>query len=204
LATAASDEEIRRLAREILSEPAFARWRPAASDSLSRWITEWLQWLASFLTGQADVSLAAYALFWTIVALLLYLVVTQVVRTVRAMRAPRASSAAALPDARPVDFVAQAEAFEREGRYLEAAHCLHLGCIESLVQSGVLRLSRSEPNRTLRTRLRASSLSAADSEELCSLLDRMESSWFRTRDADSPLYEAWRSAHRRIVGGAAR
>ncbi len=201
---AGSDEEIRRLAREILSEPEFARWRPAAMGSLEETLIEWLNWIVRFLSGTADVSLAAYVVFWCALAAFVLLLGSQAVRTIRAVRAPRVAVARPTREARTTDFAAEAEAFAREGRYLEAAHCLHLACIEALLQRGVLRLSRSEPNRTLRARLRASSLPAADSEELCRLLDSMESSWFRTRQADAPLYEAWRAAHRRLAGGAAR
>jgi hypothetical protein len=199
----ASDEEIRRLAREILLEPEFAKWRRQSYEHLEKLFGEWLRWIASFLSGTADVSLAAYVLFWSVVGALLFLITRSAVRTIRAARAPRADVVRPSGGSPCVDFAREAESLARDGRYLEAAHRLHLACIEALLRRKVLHLARFEPNRTLRARLRASTLPAADSRELCELLDRMESSWFRTREADESLYQAWRAAYVRIDGSGA-
>jgi hypothetical protein len=90
------------------------------------------------------------------------------------------------------------------GRFLDAAHCLHLACIQALVERGVVELSRSEPNRTLRRRVRASTLAGADAELWCALLDRTETAWFRSRSDEPDLYESWLSLHDRLLALPAR
>ena len=193
-----SEEHIRGLAHDILSEPEFVRFRHDPSSFSWEWLKDWLRWFLSFLNGTADVSLAAYLLFWGTLVAIALLIVVQAVWALRAVRHARTPDASTQRTAGAADLAAQADAFARDGRFLEAAHCLHLACIESLLRSDVLQLSRSDPNRTLRRRLASSRLAPEKVAEMCALLDRMETSWFRTRHEDPSLYEAWHGLHERL------
>jgi len=78
---------------------------------------------------------------------------------------------------------------------------MHLACIDRLLREGVLQLHRHDPNRTLRRRLRATSLSEDLKSVFLLLLERLERRWFRDRTAegsDRELYEGWRNLHDRL------
>jgi hypothetical protein len=95
--------------------------------------------------------------------------------------------------------MADAEDFAGRGRFVEAAHCAQLASLELLLRKRCLELERSDPNRTLRLRLREARLPAAIRDRFVLLLDRLEGSWFRDRVADRELYSDWRSLHAQIA-----
>jgi hypothetical protein len=95
-------------------------------------------------------------------------------------------------------FVVEAEALAARGRFLEAARQLQLAVIQLLLRRRVLDLTRSDPNRTLRTRLRDAHMPEADRRDLLGLIDAFERGWFRDRREDPELYESWRAVHARL------
>ena|SRR5436309_11982693 len=62
----------------------------------------------------------------------------------------------------------------------------------------VLELGRSDPNRTLRRRLRDAALPEAERGDLLALIDWLEQRWFRDRSEERELYDRWRSLHARL------
>jgi len=197
---ALSDERIRELAHAILSRREYARFRPFDAELMLRflrWLEDGMRWLSNLY----EVSpLLWYALF---VSLLLAsaALLAHVVWTVRA--ALRASAPAPPRRAREEGphFDREAEQLAAAGRLLEAAHAMHLACIERLLRSGTLELRRHEANPTLRQRLAAAPLAPAQRGEFLRLLDALEARWFRDptpRVRDAELFEGWRALHRRL------
>lgn len=190
--------EVRQVAREILRRPEFARWRAVEWEGAAAWFKEWLEWVLEFLAGTAPVRPIVYLLFWGTLILLMLLLSAHVIWTLRSALRLRATPASHPESTTPIDLSATARDLAGDGRFLEASRCLYLACLDRLLQRGLLELSRSEPNRTLRRRLRQSSLPAEQTEELCRLLDRTETAWFRTRREEPELYEGWMRMLRRI------
>jgi hypothetical protein len=98
--------------------------------------------------------------------------------------------------------VAEGEALAREGRFLEAAHAMHLACLAVLLGAGALELRRHDPNRTLRRRIARAAIPEGARRDFLALLGRLERRWFRDRspaDDDRELFDAWRSLHARLA-----
>ncbi len=203
-AEAISDERARELAVEIVSRAEYARF--AAPDfsvfNVPEWIAGLLGWVARlYETSRPLWFLLVFGLLALALALL-----GHVVWTIRA--AIRASEAAAkpapVPERRRLDL--EAEALAAEGKLLEAAHAMHLACVERLVQRGFVELRRHDPNRTLRVKLASAALGGATRGEFLRLLDWLEERWFRdpTPDPrDAELLGAWRELHARLGQAAA-
>ncbi len=193
----ASDERVRELASEILAREEYAAWRIDV-DAWRR-VIEWLQGWTEWLEG---LRLDAPALYWLVVVGLLLLslvLLAHVVWTVhRAVSAPVPEAARGAVRDRP-GLLVLAEGFAREGRYLEAARHVELATLELLLESRVIELGRSEPNRVLRRRLREAPLPEAERRELLGLVDRLERRLFRDRVEDPELYAGWRTLHRRVA-----
>ena len=203
-AEAISDERARELAVEIVSRAEYARFAVPdfAGFDAPGWIADLLGWLARLYE-------TAFPL-WLLLVLGLFAVALgllgHVVWTIRA--AIRASDSAVAParaaERRRLDL--EAEALAAEGKLLEAAHAMHLACVERLVQRGVDELRRHDPNRTLRVKLASAALGAAPRAEFLRLLDWLEERWFRdpTPDPrDAELLGAWRELHARLGQAAA-
>lgn len=197
---ALSDERVRELAHTILTRREYARFRPLDPEllgSLTRWLADAVRWLADLY----DVSpLLWYALF---VSLLLAsaALLGHVVWTVRvALRASPPAPPRAPREEGP-RFEREAERLAAAGRLLEAAHAMHLACIERLLRAGALELRRHEANRTLRRRIASAGLAPAQRGEFLRLLDALEARWFRDpapRGGDAELFERWRALHGRL------
>jgi hypothetical protein len=184
------DAAIRALAADILRRSEYAQSR--ATD----WLRHVLEWLARLANDHPP-------LYWTSFGALLLVGIVLLVHLTIAIRsalwvAPRPE--AARGDASATSFVADADALAAGGRFLEAARRMQLAVIELLLRRRVVTLARSDPNRTLRARLREATLPAAERGELIALIDRVERSWFRDGAADRALYDAWRRAHERLLG----
>ena len=200
-AAAATDAQVRELAKQILSRPEYADWHAAAT---SRWqallqlLGHWIQrWLA--FTG--DLAINRPVLYWLLLGglfLVIALLLAHVVWSLRAALGARPPEAGEREAGAALDFADEAGRLAAAGRFLEAAHRLQLASIELLLQRHVLELARSEPNRTLRQRLRGASLPERERQELLDLLQRLEQQWFRDRRDDRDLYDSWRTLHERL------
>jgi hypothetical protein len=159
--------------------------------------------IAEFLRLLVGDSPVAAPLRWLVWAALLAIVIAALVLLTRALRAALIRSngavASAAPAAREQSLLGEAERLARLGRFLEAAHCAHLAALELLLQRRWIELTRSEPNRTLRQRLARTALPESERVAFASLLDRLESHWFRDRTGDRELYLAWRGLHARLA-----
>ena len=199
------DEEVRRLAAEILSQREYAIYRP--DDAWLGSLVEVLRLFERFRLWMAELYVVAPLLYWlfligllSVAALLLGHVVWSLRSALRAGE-PRPVR----QDQSPRDFVAEAEALASEGRFLDAARRMQLGCLELLLAGRVLELSRADPNRTLRRRIRQAALPSAQSSAFLSLLDRLEERTFRDAAADPDLYRGWLQLHHelRVAVGSA-
>jgi hypothetical protein len=221
-AAALGDERVRALADALLARSRYAGYRRPKS-TLQEWV-EWLaeflrdpgSWLPSWLTelwasiGEAllrffggflgDEPLALLMRFLLAGAVLATSawIVANVVRTLRAASPEGEAAQSASADAGDPGWLARAEGLAGQGRFLEAAHCTQLAALQLLLRGEWLALERSDTNRTLRQRLRAAPLPAAERGDFLALLDRLESRWFRDRAEDRDLYGAWRGLHARL------
>jgi hypothetical protein len=199
-AEALGDERVRELARTVLARPEYARFRPIDDELMTRFF-DWLRSALRWLTGLHETSpLLWYALFFALL-ITTGALIAHIVWTVRvALRTAQLAQPRREPDALP-SFDRDAERLAAAGRLLEAAHAMHLACIERLLRRSALELRRHEPNTTLRQRLGAAALAPAQRQEFLRLLDALEARWFRDPrpDArDSALFEDWRALHRRL------
>jgi hypothetical protein len=197
----ASDAEIRTLAQEILARPEYARWRAEPPA----WVFSWLRKLAGalhdILAWTTDLWRTRPLLYAVLVTTLLVVSMLLLAHVFLALRRAFQATAPDEPspkDSTAPDFVGEAEALARRGSFLEAAHRIQLAAIALLLKRRVIELSRSDPNRTLRRRLREASLASAERRDLLNLLDRFETCWFRDRAEDRDLYEEWRGLFERL------
>jgi hypothetical protein len=175
--TTPSDERVRELADEILSNPPYDAWNDLEYEGWLRFI-EWLSGFADWMDG---IYLDSPLLYWAILNGMLLLTAAllfHIVWAVRvALRAPP-------PAARTAT--------------MEESHRLALGSVQALVEEGHIELSRSDANRILRKRVLSAELPEELSSEFLRLLDRFEARWFRDRIEDADLYQEWRDLHARI------
>ena len=182
------DEQVRALAVTILKRSEFAFWHDTP------WLLSFIAWLSGL--READpVLYGALLVGLMVVALLLLAHVAWAVRRALAVPAPARpprSETAAPP------FLEEADALARRGMFLEAARRVQLAALDLLLRARVLELGRSDPNRTLRRRLRDASLPEAERGDLLALIDWLEQRWFRDRSEERDLYDRWRSLHARL------
>lgn len=216
-----TDERVRLLADEVLARSrydAYRRPKSALQELVERvaetlrgdWLPDWLldAWeaiksgLLSSLEGLLeDTPLAILARF-LLAGAIVAAAAAALAALVRALRGTPVAPDAARPGDRTsgdaVSWIAQAEGLAGAGRFLEAAHCTQLAALQLLLSREWLALGRSEPNRTLRRRLREARLPDSERADFLALLDRLESRWFRDRAEDRDLYGAWRGLHARL------
>lgn len=194
-----ADDRIRTVAADILSHAPYSQWRPQGSIE---WLFRFLDAIRDFfhwLDVLADTRPLLYAgLMLTLLALSVGLGAHIFYSLRLALRRPLESDRAAGADARP-GLAEDAQRLAAAGQFLDAAHHMQLAVIELLLQRGVLDLARSEPNRTLRARLRQARLPGAERDDLMGLIDQLERQWFRDRRPDPRLYEAWCRLHARLT-----
>lgn len=200
LASTPSDDQVRRLAAEILARPEYTRPRDALRSLAA--LSEWLRWLER-LFGLGSLIETNPLLYFVILAALLLAAAALIAHLVYSIRRALtwATPPARMQTAQGPGFSAEAAVLARQGRFLEASRRLQLGVLEALLQTRRLELSRSEPNRVLRRRLAEARLDDGERSDLLELLDRFETHWFRDREEDADLYEGWRSLYLRLAGG---
>lgn len=200
LASLPSDDQVRRLAADILGRPEYTRPRDALHTLAS--LTEWLRWLDR-LFGLGDLIETNPILYYVLLTALLLTAAALIAHIAYSIR--RALTWATPAPLPAVDegprFSAEAEELARQGRFLEAARRLQFGVLETLLQTRRLELSRSDANRVLRRRLAEANLADGERRDLLQLLDRFETRWFRDREEDAGLYEGWRSLYLRLARG---
>jgi len=193
-----SDERARELAREILSRPEYARFRPSVLlERFADWLSATLNWLSALY----EVNPALwYVLFLGLVGVALALL-AHVVWSVRVALRAAPPAPERRPAGEPPAFDREAEHLAADGRMLEAAHAMHLACIGRLLRSGALVLRRHDPNRTLRLRVAGAPLAPELRRDFAQLLDQLEARWFRDpvpQPRDRELFESWRSLNARL------
>jgi hypothetical protein len=195
--TTPSDERVRGLADEILSNPPYDAWNDLQYEGWLRFI----EWLSSFFEWMDGIYLDSPLLYWAVLNGMLLLTAAllfHIVWAVRvALRAPPPAARTATLEESPL-WAEEAGALASQGRFLEAAHRLALGSVQALVAEGHIELTRSDANRILRQRVLSAELPEELSSEFLRLLDRFEARWFRDRIEDPDLYQAWRDLHARI------
>jgi hypothetical protein len=219
-----TDEQARGTANEILSARAFTRWDTdyqawltfleQLADLIPDWLIETVVWISegfeSILDRIADF-LGFFGVFgdaregigWLAVCVLAAAFIALGWRwrhraTTRAApaaerRQPGRDHAAAMTSARTL---------ARSGHYLAAAHRVQLATLALLIEFDWLELARSDPNRTLRDRVRDSAIPKPEARRLIELVDRLEMLWFSERREDRTLFEDWQSLDERIVAVA--
>ena len=203
-----TDERVRALADEVLARSRYAAYRRPKSQlqELPDWLRDSWEAVKRGLLGSLegllnDTPLALLARF-LLATVIVVAVAAVMAALVRALRASPVAADAAEPDARgsvdEASWIVQAEGFAGAGRFLEAAHCTQLAALQLLLSREWLALERSEPNRTLRRRLREARLPDTERVDFLALLDRLENRWFRDRVEDRDLYGAWRGLHARL------
>jgi hypothetical protein len=226
-----SDEQAREVAREILARSEFTRWERDA-DAWLAWLERlvaatpdwlmgalgWLQeavvavlsGLARFLTLLGVFGAPGGIVGWLAAAILgaAFIVLVWRWRSER-MRTRRTRGGGPIVRRSHADALGEARALARAGHFLEAAHRIQLATLALLIESGWIDLARSDPNRTLRTRILESSLAEPERRQLVQLIDRLEALWFGPRLAGPDaslvhpeLFEAWLRLDERIVSQA--
>jgi hypothetical protein len=187
----------------VASRAEYARFAGPDQAVMMRIVTllrDLLDWMAAL----HDRSLGLWLLFMVGLLALSAVLLTHVVWTVRSALSASARGAEPPATGERKSLAREAEALAAAGRHLDAAHALHLACIERLVERGVLELRRHDPNATLRERLSGASVADGERGEFLRLLGWLEARWFRDRapDArDAELFSAWRLLHARLTAG---
>lgn len=196
-----SDSQVRDLAKEIIRRPEFAGWRELDLSGFP-WLAALRDWLLQLDDLFGSMVIQNPVLLWTIIyslALLAVLLIAHLVWTIRVALRASPIEISGLKVETGTDFVRLAEELATAGRFLDAAHCLQLACIEQLLRRRLITLSRSEPNRTLRRRLTGSAVPLQEQGRLVRLIDQTETAWFRDRSQDPVLYDGWRQMHSRLT-----
>ena len=217
----ATDEEVRSAAAEILAGSEFTRWHTdyeswlALLERIGGLTPDWM------IEGVAWVKRAASAIFewigevlrlfgvlgdvgegvgWVAVCVLIALsIVVAWNWQMRKTWHRQSSTAQRSPGRDHAEAIREAGALARMGQFLQAAHRVQLATLALLIEFDWLELARSDPNRTLRNRLRESALPKRERSELIALVDRLETLWFDAPREDRLLFEDWLSLDERIV-----
>ena len=200
---AASDEDIRRLAGELLSGEEYARYRidEEAWRAFFERLARGLDTLRVWFDGLRIESPLLYWMAVIALALVAGALLAHVAWSIRAaLRAgvPADERAAVAPRR---DLVEEAARLASEGRFLDAARRLEHACLDALMAQGAIELARGDANRVLRRRLVDAPLPEPRRRELLGLLDRLESRLFRDPVEDAELYLGWRRFHAHLQGG---
>jgi len=220
-----TDEQARQAADEILSGREFARWQSdyeswlAMLERIAELTPDWLisafVWFAEAIDVLLD-RLAGFLEFfgvfgdveegvgWVAVCLLVAaLIVLGRQWVVRMAEAPGSAAERRRPGRDHARAVKAARDLARDGHYLEAAHRVQLATLALLIEFDWLELARSDPNQTLRDRVRASAIPKPEAGRLIELVDRLETLWFSEPREDRVLFEDWLSLDERIANVAA-
>lgn len=216
-----SDEAARSTATEILASGEFTRWTTEYAswlrflERLADLIPDWLirlvswierslgrifDWIADFLGLFGISGDVSEGVGWLAVCTLAAAVIVLGWHwQSRRGFAQRARATPRNPGRIHADALREAVALAHRGRFLEAAHRVQLATLAMLIEFDWLELARSDPNRTLRDRVRESALPARERRRLIELVDRLERLWFDERREDRGLFEDWLSLDERLV-----
>lgn len=220
-----TDEQARLAAKEILSGRDFTRWHTdyeawlAILEQIAQLTPDWVieafawigsaieaifGWLADFLGFFGVFGDTREGIGWLAVCLLAAALIVLVRHWVtRLSPESRSSPERHRPGWDHASALKSARDLAREGHYLEAAHRVQLATLALLIEFDWLELARSDPNRTLRDRVRASALPRPEARRLIELVDRLETLWFSEPRDDRALFEDWLSLDERITKVAA-
>ena len=208
-----ADEAARDAAREILAREEFTRWNQdyeawlrlleRIAALIPEWVFDLLAWVANAVAtifGAIGRFLGFFGVFgdvsegigWLAVVVLAaaFIVLVFTWREHR-RRETRRSVSTRSPGRIHADALQEARALAGQGRFLEAAHRVQLATLAMLIELDWLELARSDPNRTLRDRVRDSALPERERRQLVALVDRLEALWFDEREDDPALFEEW-------------
>ena len=217
----ATDEELRNAAADILAGSEFTRWHTnyeswlTLLERIGELIPDWLfqllswvqraagtifEWIGEFLRLFGVFGDVGEGVGWVAVCILIAALIV-LGWNWRGRRALHHMSGAAQrsPGRGHAEAIREAGALARTGQYLEAAHRVQLATLALLIEYDWLELARSDPNRTLRDRVRASALPKLERRQLVGLVDRLEALWFDEPRDDRLLFEDWISLDERIV-----
>jgi len=217
----ATDEELRTAAAEILAGNEFTRWHSdyeswltlleRIGELIPDWLIQLLSWIQQGIRTILHWIGEVLGLFgvlgdvgegvgWVAVCVLAAAVIVLGWNwQVRKARRRTSEADLRMPGRNHADAIRDAGALARSGRYLEAAHRVQLATLALLIEFDWLELARSDPNRTLRSRVRESALPMRERGELIALVDRLEALWFDAPREDRSLFEDWLSLDGRIA-----
>lgn len=190
------EQAIADMAREILQRPEYARHR----NSRSEWGGSVLEAAADFLQSLAELRVSSPGLYWCLLGgllLLLALLVAHVTWVLRAALKPRPTERRE-PQEIETDFAERAQQLANRGQHLEAAHELLLASLRHAAHRRVLMLHPEHGNRRVCQELRQSALPRALRENLVSLIEETDATWFGHRGGGERLYQRWREALRQL------
>jgi len=216
-----TDEEARSAAKEILSAGDFTRWHLGYEawlvtleriiDLIPDWLIDAVSWLEAViktLVNSIGDLLSAFGVFgdpieglgWLGVCFLAAVLIVLGWRWVsRSQPESGASSNSPRLGRDHATALQRARDLASRGHYLEASHRVQLAILALLIEFDWLELARSDPNRTLRERVRGSALPKPEGRRLIELIDRLEKLWFDEPREDQDLFEDWLSLDERLV-----
>jgi hypothetical protein len=208
-----ADEAARDAAREILAGTRFTRWSEDYEawlrllERLGELVPDWLLDVGVWLKDAVQAIFSALGRFLSlfgifgdvgegigwIAACLIVAAAVVLVWGWREVRQRQTRPPAALRSSGHLhaDALREARVLAGQGQYLEAAHRVQLATLAMLIEFDWLELARSDPNRTLRDRVRNSRLPERERGQLVSLVDRLERLWFNEPEDDPVLFEDW-------------
>lgn len=196
-----TDERLRAIAREILDQDRYARWR--SDDVAVSWVAWLLAELADLQRAMADLASRSpmlFALLLTALGLVAVLLLGHVVWTIRRSLRPVDEHRPAQPIRRSPGEAAAALA--ERGRFLDAARLLQLAVLEHLARRHLVAVTPAESNAALAGRLEAAPLPDDLGDRTVTLLRALEYRWFRDRVEDEALYAAWLRLHGDVTAAA--
>jgi len=221
----ATDEELRNAAADILAGSEFTRWHTnyeswlTLLERIGELIPDWLiqvlswiqhaaraafQWIGEVLRLFGVLGDVGEGIGWVALCILAAALIVLGWNWQVGKARHRASGAAQRsPGRNHAEAIREAVALARRGEYLEAAHRVQLATLALLIEFDWLELARSDPNRTLRDRVRGSAIPKPEARRLIELIDRLEMLWFSERHDDRALFEDWLTLDERIVKVAA-
>ena len=216
-----TDEAARSAATEILSANEYTRWYNdyeawlAVLERIAELVPDWLievgswiertlstvfEWIGDFIQLFGVLGDVSDGVGWLSACVLLAALIVLGWKWQERRTQRNGAPSAALAQTRShADALRDARQLAQAGRYLEAAHRVQLATLAMLIEFKWLELARSDPNRTLRDRVRESALPEREREELIGLVDRLESLWFNEPRDDPRLFDDWVSLDERIL-----
>jgi hypothetical protein len=170
----ASGEEVRRLAREVLADPAFDRAQPGLLVRARDWFFEQLgELLGRLVAAAGDGPLA-----WVVVAVVVAGALVMVVRLTRDVhREPRsATGPLSGPRRPPADWLAEASRLEAAGDWRAGLRCRHRALVASLAGRGLVT---EVPGRTAgEYRLAVATAAPAAADAFAGATSLFEVAWY--------------------------